>query len=356
MSAEPSPGRGRGAAVNPPGRFERLHYALDPEAAPDERPAPRTQFYRDHARTVITYNESPDLGFAASLNPYRGCEHGCAYCYARPYHEFLGLSAGLDFETKIFVKEDAPRLLRAELQSPRWQAQPVALSGVTDPYQPVERHLKLTRRCLRVLAEFRNPVCIVTKNHLVVRDADILTQLATHRAACVYLSVTTLEDELVARMEPRTSRPAARLRAIRELTAAGIPAGVLVSPVIPGLNDHEIPGILRAAAEAGATFASMTVLRLPGAVRDIFLDWLQREFPARRERVLQQIRALRAGQLNDPRFGTRLTGEGPAAERLQQWFDTARRRAGLAAEAPPLSTAAFRRPSGDQLTLFDEVG
>ncbi|MCS7049177.1 MAG: PA0069 family radical SAM protein [Verrucomicrobiae bacterium] len=353
MPTGSKPLRGRGAAINPTGRFDELHYEPDPDATPDESPAPRTRFYRDHSCSIISYNDSPDIGFAASLNPYRGCEHGCAYCYARPYHEYLGLSAGLDFETKILVKENAPELLRRELQSPHWQPQPLALSGVTDPYQPIERHLQLTRRCLAVLAECRNPVCIVTKNHLVRRDLDLLTELARHHAACVYLSLTTLDDQLVARMEPRTARPAARLRAIHDLAQAGIPVGVLVSPVIPGLTDHEIPSLLKAAADAGAQFAHMTVLRLPGAVQQIFLEWLTREFPARRERVLQQIRALRNGQLNDSQFGTRLTGTGPAAERLHTWFDTARRRAGLAEEPPPLNTSAFRRPTGPQLTLFD---
>ena len=218
---------------------------------------PRTQFFKDHSQTIIARNDSPDVGFDASLNPYRGCEHGCIYCYARPTHEFLGFSAGLDFESKIMVKEDAPELLRAELSSPKWQPQVIFMSGVTDCYQPVERKLKLTRRCLEVLAEFRNPVFIVTKNQLVTRDTDLLAELARHQAAAVWLSITTLDSDLRKVMEPRTSPPAARLAAIRELAAAGIPVGVNVAPVIPGLTDHEMPAILQAAAEAGATSAGL---------------------------------------------------------------------------------------------------
>ena len=227
----------------------------------------RTQFFKDHSKTVIARNDSPDVGFSASLNPYRGCEHGCIYCYARPTHEYLGFSAGLDFESKIMVKEDAPELLRAELLSPKWQPQVIFMSGVTDCYQPVERKLKLTRRCLEVLAEFRNPVFIITKNRLVTRDIDLLSELARHQAAAVWLSITTLDPELRKVMEPRTSPPAARLAAIRELAQAGIPVGVNVAPVIPGLTDHEMPAILQAAAEAGATAAGYTVVRLPYARR-----------------------------------------------------------------------------------------
>src|SRR5690242_3952957 len=251
----------RGAAENPPNRFEKIHLEPDEDWNPEvdedggHLSGLRRQFFKDHSQTVIARNDSPDVGFQASLNPYRGCEHGCIYCYARPTHEFLGFSAGLDFESKIMVKEDAPDLLRKELSSPKWQPQVIFMSGVTDCYQPVERKLKLTRRCLEVLAEFRNPVFIVTKNHLVTRDIDLLVELAKHHAVGVFLSITTLDSELRKVMEPRTSPPAARLAALRELSGAGIPVGVNVAPIIPGLTDHEVPAILKAAAEAGATSA-----------------------------------------------------------------------------------------------------
>src|SRR6266496_2007633 len=305
----PTP-RARGAAENPPNRFERIALERDPEWSDPDEPAPPTQFYKDHSDSAITYNDSPDVGFEASINPYRGCEHGCIYCYARPFHEYLGFSAGLDFETKIMVKEDAPELLRRELSSPKWKPRVIALSGVTDCYQPIERKLKLTRRCLEVLAEFRNPVAVVTKNHLVTRDLDVLGELARHNAAAVFISITTLDTELRKVMEPRTSPPASRLSAIEMLSRAGIPAGVLVAPVIPGLTDHEIASIVGAAVRAGAQFAGYILLRLPHAVAPLFEGWLARQFPQKKEKVLSRIRAVRGGKLNDPHFGSRMVGEG----------------------------------------------
>ena len=247
VSRPSSPARGAGS--NPPNRFEHLTLERDADWDPEQDPLPRTQFFHDHSSSIISYNDSPDLGFEASLNPYRGCEHGCIYCYARPFHEYLGFSSGLDFETKIMVKEDAPRLLRNELSAPGWVPKVIALSGVTDPYQPVERRLKLTRQCLQVLAEFRNPVTIVTKNNLITRDLDLLAALASCHAAAVYISVTTLDTALRKILEPRTSPPAARLATISALAKAGVPTGVLVAPVIPGLTDHEIPAIIAAAAD-----------------------------------------------------------------------------------------------------------
>src|SRR6266498_155552 len=260
----------RGASGNPVNRFEKIHLEPDDDWNPEENPLPRTQFLRDRTSTIISYNDSPDVGFEASINPYRGCEHGCIYCYARPFHEYLGFSAGLDFETKIMVKENAPELLRRELSSPKWTPRVIALSGVTDCYQPVERKLKLTRRCLEVLAEFRNPAAVVTKNHLVTRDLDVLGELARHHAAAVFISVTTLDAALRKVMEPRTAPPASRLSAIEKLSQAGVPAGVLVAPVIPGLTDHEMPSIINAAVKAGAQFAGYVVLRLPYAVAPLF--------------------------------------------------------------------------------------
>jgi DNA repair photolyase len=349
---KPLPIRGRGAAENPPNRFVPIHVERD-DRSPDD-PLPRTRFFRDDSRSIIAYNDSPDVGFNASINPYRGCEHGCSYCYSRPNHEYLGLSAGLDFETKIFVKEDAPELLRRGLSSKRWKPQLVALSGVTDPYQPVERRLRITRRCLEVLAESRNPTAIITKNHLVTRDIDVLSQLREFGAIAASLSVTSLDRELQRVMEPRTSVPTRRLEAIRRLTEAGIPAGVLVAPVIPGLTDHEMPEILAAAAEAGATRAGFIMLRLPWTVAPLFEAWLERHFPERKEKVLNRLRDLSDGKLYEAQFGRRQRGAGPFAEQLQQMFEISCKRFGLSRSPPPLSISHFRRPSlGGQLGLFD---
>jgi DNA repair photolyase len=343
--------RGRGAAANPANRF--THLTVEAEEPPPDRVP--TIYLRDTSRAVIARNDSPDVGFEASLNPYRGCENGCSYCYARPTHEYLGFSAGLDFETRIMVKEDAPELLRRELASPGWRPQVIAMSGVTDCYQPIERKLELTRRCLEVLAECRNPVAVITKNALVRRDADLLGELARHRAVAVSLSITTLDPELAQRMEPRASHPRRRLEAVAALTAQGIPCSVMVAPVVPGLTDHEMPAILKAAREAGAVGAGFVPLRLPGAVAGLFAAWLAEHFPDRREKVLNRIRSLRGGRLNDPNFGSRMHGEGIFAEQMRALFETACRRLGFPEERPELSTAAFRRPRdpGDpQLELF----
>jgi len=356
----PAP-RGRGAMLNSPNRFEVTHHEVDLEQVEgdddylDALSRPGTEYLPDSSRSIVAENDSPDVGFEVSLNPYRGCEHGCIYCYARPTHEFLGFSAGLDFETRIMVKHDAPELLRTALSSPRWQPRVLGLSGVTDAYQPVERRLGLTRRCLAVLAEFRQPVSIITKNRLVTRDRDLLGELASHCAAGVFFSITSLDDELIGRLEPRTTRPAGRLQAISTLAAAGIPVGVMVSPVIPGLTEHEMPAILKAAAHAGAQFAGYTLLRLPMAVAGLFQDWLTHHFPDRKEKILDRIRATRSGRLNDSRFGVRMSGEGNAAEMIAQVFRTTCRRSGLNQRPWPVSAAAFRRPKPEhgQLTLFD---
>jgi DNA repair photolyase len=345
--------RGRGAAENPANRFEALSYVHDHEWTDSEDPAPQTQFMKDPSRSLITYNDSPDVGFEAGINPYRGCEHGCIYCFARPTHEYLGFSAGLDFETKILVKQDAPALLRRELSSSRWTPQVLAMSGVTDPYQPVERRLKLTRQCLEVLAQFRNPVVIITKNYLVTRDIDLLAELARHQAAAVYLSVTTLDSRLARTMEPRTSPPTRRLAAIEALTQAGVSTGVLVAPVIPGLTDHELPAIIAAAAKAGARFAGYVPLRLPYAVAPLFEQWLTQHHPQKKDKVLNRIRAIRGGKLNDPRFGSRMKGEGIFAEQIAALFLLACRKAGIGGRSLDLSTAGFRRPAPAQSSLFD---
>jgi DNA repair photolyase len=356
MADPTQPIHGRGTSGNPASRFDHIHYERDPDLAPEEEVAPTTLLLRDTTRSIIATNESPDVGFDASINPYRGCEHGCIYCYARPYHEYLGFSAGLDFETKILVKEDAPELLRRELMSPKWQPRPLGISGVTDAYQPIERRLRLTRRCLEVLAECRNPVTIVTKNHLVARDGDLLGELARHSAALVFISITTLDAELARRMEPRATQPLGRLAAIRELRAAGVPVGVMVSPVVPGINDHEMPAILQAAAAAGAMYASSTVVRLPHGVSELFEQWLAQHFPERKDKVMGRIRELHGGAVSDSRFGIRHRGEGVLAKSIGDLFALARARAGLDRKPPAVSTAAFRRPSDLlQPSLFDDL-
>ncbi len=353
---------GRGAATNPANRFERLHVEEDLDHLDEADAAehvfaaqrPPTVYLRDTSRTVIAANDSPDVGFTHSVNPYRGCAHGCCYCYARPTHEYLGFSAGLDFESKVLVKMDAAALLRAELADPRWEPTPLGLCGVTDAYQPVDRKLRITRQCLAVLAECGHPVTVITKNHGVTRDTDLLQRLAAVGAARVYVSVTTLDPRLSAAMEPRASSPARRLAAVSALAAAGVPVGVLMAPVIPGLTDHEIPAVVAAAAAAGAMAVGHIPLRLPMAVAGLFTDWLDRHCPDRRDKVLNRVRDLRGGRLNDPRFGHRMRGTGVWADQMRAMFDVASRRAGLAGRRlPDVSTAAFRRPTtGPQLRLW----
>ena len=350
---------GRGASWSPANRFEKLHVDLtdadvvqedpDPEQGPP--PLRKTQYFRDATKTIIAHNQSPDVGFESSINPYRGCEHGCIYCFARPTHEYLGLSAGLDFESKIMVKMDAARLLESELSDPKWKPQLLMMSGVTDRYQPVERKLRLTRGCLEVLAKFRNPVGMLTKNRLVTRDIDVLSELARHKAAVVNLSITTLDVNLQRILEPRTSPPAARLDAVARLRAAGIPVGVMVAPVIPGINDHEMPAIVEACGKAGAQFAGHVILRLPWAVAPLFEHWLDEHFPDRKEKVLGRVRAMRGGKkLYDSAWRKRQIGEGVFAEQIGTMFEVACRRAGMT-ERPKLSIAAFRRPI-EQIELF----
>ena len=350
----------RGSAENPANRFERLSLepdgeTLDADAAAEEGPAAPspTRFYDDPSRALLAHNQSPDLGFDTSLNPYRGCEHGCTYCYARPMHEYLGFSAGLDFETRILVKRDAPALLRKAFSARRWKPRVVALGAATDPYQPVERRLRLTRGCLEVFAEFRNPVAIVTKGAGITRDLDLLRELADHRCVSANVSITTLDDRLRRLLEPRASSPRKRLEAVEALARAGIPVRVMVAPVIPGLTDHEIPRLVQAAADAGAGGARMLLLRLPHGVADLFEAWLERHFPERKAKVLGRIRTLRGGRLNDSRFHARFRGSGLYAEQLESIFALALRRAGLADVEPvAFSTAAFRRPPSPQLSLF----
>ena len=346
--------RGRGTTHNPANRFEQLAYEPDEEFA-ESTTRPKTLFLKDSSKSIISFNDSPDVPFRASLNPYRGCEHGCVYCYARPTHEYLGFSAGLDFETRIIVKEEAPKLLRRELASTKWDPQVVVVSSNTDCYQPIERELELTRRCLEVFAGFRNPVGIITKNDLVTRDVDVLAELANFDAASVAISITTLEKPLWRKLEPRTSNPDRRLEAVRTLAEAGIPTSVLVAPVIPGLNDHEIPTILEAAKEAGASSAGYIVLRLPHGVSELFEEWLVDHYPDRKDKVLHRLNAIRVGGLNDPRFGKRMRGEGIFAEQIRGLFQVARAKCGLDERWHEQTAEHFRNPAGRQLDLFDLI-
>jgi DNA repair photolyase len=343
--------RGRGTAWNPANRFDGVDYVPDPDGEPPDCSAVGTQYFPDRTQSILSQNESPDVPFEVGLNPYRGCEHGCVYCFARPFHEYLGYSAGLDFETKILVKHDAPALLRKALSAKSWKPQTITMSGATDAYQPIEHKLRITRGCLEVLCEFRNPVAIVTKNRLVARDADLLADLAQDQAAMVYVSLTTLDLRLNRILEPRTSAPAQRLEAIRALSQAGVPVGVMLAPMIPGINDHEMPALLQAAADAGATTAGYIVLRLPLAVAPLFERWLEQHYPDRKDKVLNRLRAMRGGELYQSKFGERMRGRGETADLLAQLFDVARRKAGMGEKDYQLSTAAFRKPGPQQMAL-----
>jgi DNA repair photolyase len=350
--ASPFPVRGRGSASNPKNRFESIETVPEPPQDSDAISSPHTEFFPDRSRSIIAYNDSPDVGFDASINPYRGCEHGCVYCYARPTHEYLGFSSGLDFETKIMVKEDAPELLRKELSSRNWTPQLVALSGNTDCYQPVEKTKQLTRRCLEIFLEFRNPVVIITKNFLVTRDVDILAELARYDCVGVTVSLTTLDHKLSSLLEPRASRPARRLAAIERLAEAGVPVGYLQAPMIPGLTDAEAPAIGAAAAKAGATFSGYVALRLPFAVKSLFEDWLEQNYPEKKNKVLGRVREIRGGKLNDPNFTSRMRGQGIYAEQMAKLFQLARKKSGITERWPKLTIEHFQRPGIDQLRLF----
>lgn len=355
---------GRGTSLNILNRFERVHVApdfSDNEFDGEEESARRkvaTEYFIDATGSVVSENNSSDLPFRYSINPYRGCAHGCSYCYARPWHEYLGLSAGLDFETKIIVKPDAPQLFRKWLARPSYVCEPVNLSGVTDPYQPAERKFRITRGCLQVAMDCRQPMYLITKNAMVTRDLELLGDLADQGLVRVVFSVTSHDQSLIRVMEPQTSSPAARLRAIEELSRRGIPVAVNVAPIIPGLNDHEVPEILRAAAGSGALAASYTVLRLDGAVKTVFLDWLQRHFPDRRDKIMDRVRALHDGNLHDRRMGKRMRGTGVWAEAIRTTFKTFSRRYGLDNRLEPVRTDLFMRPSltstadPQQLRLF----
>ncbi len=319
---------------------------VDPDAdavLPPE--VPRTIYLKDSTRKIIAHNDSPDVGFEWSINPYRGCEHGCIYCYARPTHEWLGFSAGLDFESRIMVKTDAPELLREELASKKWEPAVISVSGVTDCYQPVERKLEITRGCLAVMTEFGNPFGIVTKSHLVTRDIDVLSEAAKKNLCVVMVSVTTLDENLSRLMEPRAAVPRRRLEAIAKLSAAGVPVGAMVAPIVPGLTDHEVPAVLKMVKEAGALSAGYVALRLPYAVKDLFAAWLERHFPDRKAKVLNRIMDLRGGKLNESAFGSRMRGHGIWAEQMKRVFEVAKCKAGMVGGIPDLATDGFCVPN-----------
>ena len=340
--------RGRGAPANPEGRFEALsREAVDDGWSPDEGALPTrlaTVVTVERARTVLSRHDSPDLGFTQSVNPYRGCGHGCVYCYARPSHAYLGLSPGLDFETRLFAKEGAATLLRAEISRPGYHCQPIHIGSNTDGYQPLERERRITRSLIELFHETAHPVGIVTKNALVERDLDLLAPMAAQGLVAVSISVTTLDNRLAHRMEPRASAPRRRLEAVARLAQAGIPVGVNVAPVIPFLTDHEVEPIVEAAANAGARWASWTLLRLPWEVKDLFREWLETHVPLKAAHVMSRVHAMRGGKDNDPRFGSRMTGEGLFADLLRLRVEKARRSHGLGKGPPALDTTRFAPP------------
>ena len=350
--------KGRATAGNPRNRFEGVesipNYDDLSEGDIEDLQRQRTQLIEDKSKTILTENRSPDIPFTYSINPYRGCEHGCIYCYARPMHEYLGYSAGLDFETKIVYKPDAAQLLAKRLNSRSWKPQLICMSSATDCYQPIEKELRLTRSCLEVLANMRQAVGIITKNSLVTRDLDLLQELSQYRAVSVAVSITTLDSELARSMEPRTSSPRQRLQTVRALADAGVPVGVNIAPIIPGLTEHELPEIIKQAAEAGAHWAHYQILRLPYGVKDLFLEWLQREHPSKQERIVARIKAIRDGELNETAFKARFKGEGIWAEAIRDLFKLSVRRAGLNAAPPDLETGHFRmsKQNPRQMELF----
>lgn len=348
--------KGRAALGNPAVRFDRLsaHAVDDGWYQDDDLPVLRTSVTEEMIGKVITRNTSPDLSFDRSINPYRGCEHGCIYCFARPSHAFLGLSPGLDFETKLIARPNAAEQLRKELSNPRYQPATIAIGTNTDPYQPIEKDRRIMRAVLEVLRDFNHPVAIVTKGTLIARDVDILADMAAKGLVRVGISVTTLDPAISRAMEPRVPLPAARLRVIRTLTDAGIPVRVMASPLVPALTDHELEAILEAAHDAGAVAASCIMLRLPREVAGLFQDWLVAHFPDRAARVMGRVRASHGGRDYDPEFGKRMTGQGVWAKITQQRFKLAAARLGLDRTLPPLRCDLFARPpqKGDQLALF----
>ncbi|MCL6523246.1 MAG: PA0069 family radical SAM protein [Thermoflavifilum sp.] len=345
--------KGRGAQFNPHNRFEKMRVTRDEPEAIDawEESSLPTRYIEQHAKTLVHRVESPDVGMLYSMNPYQGCEHGCIYCYARNSHEYWGFSAGLDFERNIIVKTNAPQLLEQFLMHPSWQGWPISLSGNTDCYQPAEQRYRITRRLLEICYAFRQPVSIITKNAYILHDRDVLQAMASHQLVSVLVSITSLQEELRRAMEPRTTTATQRLRVIRELSKLGVRTGVMLGPMIPGLNEHEMPAIMKAAADAGASFSAYTFIRLNGAIKHIFHDWLYKNFPERADKVWHLIEQSHAGKVNDSRWGVRMRGEGPIAELVHQQFIQGNKRYGFNADRWTLDSSQFRRP-GQQLSLF----
>jgi DNA repair photolyase len=343
--------KGRGAADNPRGRFEKLERDRDEGERIESRP--ETVITLQQARSIISHNDSPDLPFRQSINPYQGCEHGCIYCYARPSHAYLGLSPGLDFETRLFAKANAAELLREELSRPDYRCELISLGANTDPYQPAEREQRLTRSILEVLGEFRHPVGIVTKGSLIERDLDLLEPMAAEGLVQVFVSIGTLDGEIARTLEPRAAAPYRRVETLRRLAARGVPCGVFVAPIIPFLNDKDMEAALEAAAGAGARTASFTLLRLPWEVKDLFKGWLEQHYPLKAAHIMARIRDMRGGRENDPKFGSRMKGEGKFADLLRSRFDVACKRLGLnAGKRGAIETGKFRRPGARQGSLF----
>jgi len=343
--------KGRGAADNPQGRFEKL--ARDRDENGDAPSRPQTVITLQQARSIIARNDSPDLPFSQSINPYQGCEHGCIYCYARPSHSYLGLSPGLDFESRIFGKENAASLLRKELSRPGYRCELVSLGANTDPYQPAEREHRITRGILEVLWEFRHPVGIVTKGSLIERDLDLLEPMARDGLVQVFISVGSLDGEIARTLEPRAAAPFRRVETLRRLSAHGVPCGVLVAPVIPFLNDKDMEAVLEAAAGAGARMAGYTLLRLPWEVKDLFRTWLEQHYPLRASHIMARVRDMRGGRDNDPAFGSRMKGEGQFAQLLRNRFKVACSRLGLNASRPERPDGSkFSKPPALQRSLF----
>ncbi len=356
ITADPRRLHGRGAVSNASGRFEKQARVLVDDGWGDEEPAPslKTEILRDTSRTIISRNTSPDISFSQSINPYKGCEHGCIYCFARPTHAYLGFSPGADFESKIFAKPNAAELLRKELSAPGYVPKTIAIGTNTDPYQPIERKLKIMRSILEVLYEFRHPVGIVTKSALILRDLDILAPMAELGLAKAALSVTTLDRKLAREMEPRAATPPKRLEAIRELNKAGVPAGVMFAPVIPALNDEELESVLEAAKDAGAKSAGYVLLRLPLEIKDLFREWLEANEPDRAKHVMSLVRSMRGGKDYDSNWHTRMRGTGPYAEMIARRFHLAVKRLGFSKDSRTLDLGKFRKPvqSGEQLALL----
>ena len=355
MEKYDKPIKGRGAGANTPNPYQDQYYDTEVDDGLDEllEPSTHTQILNESAKKIINKVSSPDVPMDYSINPYQGCEHGCIYCYARNAHHYWGMSAGLDFERKIIAKRNAADLLRNEFMHKQWSAAPIMFSGNTDCYQPIERKLELTRACLKVIQEFRNPVGIITKNQLILRDLDILQDLADDQLIRVFITITSLDHKLRRLMEPRTSSAVNRFKTIEQLSIKGIPVGVMVGPVIPGLNNHEIHEILKQAANHGAMTAGYTLVRLNGSVKELFSQWIYEHYPDKAEKVLNQIKDCHDGSLNDSRFGKRMRGAGPLADSISSFFKLEKKRWFKDKSLPPYNLEKFQRPGENQLSLFD---